>query len=307
MSEIAITKAKNIIEGYYDGKPLSDKFLRLHSFSNENQKDLLNLFEYKDTSKVLTCDDSSDQIFNLISHGCNDISVLSTNPFIAHYFELKKVALHCLKQKEFLNFFLGTDPNQTQKKGSINLFDKKIYNEISTEMRTGSRRFWNALFRKYNPSTIRNKLFLPAELSREQIINNNDYLNVEKYNTLKSRLNDAQIMVYQDSLPILSYIGDDYDLIFLSNYIERHLDLSQENNYDLIMKIYIEFVKIVENKLKKEGIMCYQYVSDVKNSYFERLFDEYLSSFSKRIYIPSASNIEGQSDGVYIIRKRTLK
>ena len=302
MSEIAMNKAKNIIEGYYDGKPLSDKFLRLHSFSRENQKDLLNLFEYRDSCKILTCDDSSDQIFNLICHGCNDISVLSTNPFIAHYFELKKVVLQCLKQKEFLDFFYGT-----KKEGTITLFDQNIYNEISREMRTGARRFWDYLFRKYDPSTIKSKLFLPDELSREQVINNNDYLNIEKYNSLKSRISDAQIMVYQDSLPILSYIESDYDLIFLSDYIERHLNLNEYNSYDLIMKIYIEFVKIVKSKLKNEGIMSYQYVRDAKNNYLDRLFDEYLSSISKRVYIPSASNIEGQVDGVYIIRKRTLK
>ena len=84
-------------------KPCYNTF---YPFSNENLA-YLRGFNYRD-KKALTTGSSCDQVFNLMHHGCNDITLFDINPNIDKMFQLKRAAILKLSQEELIAFLHKT-------------------------------------------------------------------------------------------------------------------------------------------------------------------------------------------------------
>ena len=308
MVENDINKVCDVINCHINIRYLDEFFLRLYSFTNENLKYYMDLYNFSD-KKVLTTGSSCDQILNLISYGCKDISSFDINPFVKYFYELKKAAIISLPIDKYLDFFHGYREKNNFFSDKIRVLDYDVYNNISKYMNDDSKAFWDFIFNKYSSITVKKNLFMrEQERSKGDIIHNNNYLKNDCYLNLRNQFDKVNIIFYHDSLPNMKFINDKYDYIFLSNIFDYIFNLSSRyiNEYDEVMIDYIAVLKRVMEKLKDDGIVFYHYIWYAKDNDYEILYQKYLKDFSQKLVIPSSNHIPFERDNVYIARKKRV-
>lgn len=308
MVEERIEKACKVIENGCLDKYTSGEYLRIFSFTNENLS-YMGLFDYKGKN-VLTTGSSLDQTINLISCGCKDITILDTNPFVIDYGNLKIAAHKLLDPKDFLCFLHGTELHSLFSKSKI-VFDPDTYSRISKEIPEESRKFWDTLFNKYDPVTIKKQLFnLDDELSKKSIIKNNYYLDPENYKKVRGLYDKVNIKFCHDRIPSLKHLTGTYHYIYLSNIFAAITNIASRITPEEKFEARLEYkarIKQLMSYLKEDGILFYDYIWEAKDSDDELFYEQELKKFSEEIIVPSSKQFPGDYDLVYMAKKRALK
>ena len=238
------------------------KFDKLYPFTTENINGYTNLFDL-DGKSLLTVGSSSDQVFNAVLTGCNEISVFDICPFTQEYFDLKKAALKVLNREEYLTFFHRNKINNF-------FFSINTYMALREEIKEKNPEacyFWDELFIKYkNGRIIRDKIFSDDEYKREVLEKINLYLkNDEYYNQLGNKIDKINIDFEIGN--IFDYNSKRlYDNIWLSNIATYH-KLSD------VSKLFLNlFINIADNG---KILIAYLYDTDMEEQCYNGKEDIY--------------------------------
>ncbi len=286
---------------------LQDYFMRLYSFSNENLSAYLCKHNYNNKN-VLTTGSSGDQVLNLISYNCHDITHLDINPFSKYFFDLKKAAIFGLNRDEYLKFFTNNNTIFNFYNPTLN---QHTYQKISKYLPQDSLTFWNAIFNKFDTKTIRKNLFMTGELPKLDLMKNNDYLQDITFSKMRTQLEKVEpIFVTAE----LSQINPDnyskYDYIILSNIMDfiYSLPVKTTEEVDEILTYQYKglLLKIIE-MLKEEGTLFFHYLWDCDNAEREYyyLMNKHFNKIDnyKIINIPGSNHIKNESDMVCTYKK----
>ena len=191
-------------------------FFDIYSFSNENIKGYVPLFDLKNKS-LLTVGSSSDQVFNAAYVGCEDITVCDICSLTDYYYYLKLTTLLMFSRDDFLKYlcqtYLGTGHNNS---GFLNkeIFDKE--KDLLKKLSYEAYYVWDYLFNKYDRETIA-KLFRNDINPIKDIINSNNYLSSDKdYKRLRNMIQNTQVQFINGNI-VNQEFGRIFDNIWLSN------------------------------------------------------------------------------------------
>jgi len=311
MLEEHLKQVETIINNKIIPRYLNEYFLRLYSFSNENLSGYLSNNNYHQKS-ALTVGSSADQLLNLINYQCQDVTVVDVNPFVEYYFELKKAAIFGLNRNEFINFFTN---NKAVLKIFNPLFKYSTYQKISSYLNPEAKKFWDTLFTTYDPQLIKQKLFMPSEPTRKEIILNNDYLNDDNFKTLRQRIEKASITFKVDEIKTRKLSYSEYDYVILSNVFDYIFNITVKTEPEIIDVLKNDYIYLLfdltKHLLKPNGIMYFQYLWDCSNieNYYYYLFEDAFKNCPNInvLKILSSNRNYNQFDSVYIYKKTRSK
>ena len=263
--------AQKIVErtyecGYKDTAYHDTSFI----FLTTNER--INLYEkyLKNRKKILSVTSSGDQILNSILNGSTSIDSFDISRFPRYFFELKRSGILSLDYDTFLDFFFKDKTNYSE------YYDDIYYDLIRKNLDGEYKKFWDSLIDFYDWQYIlTSTLFSSQTVSLTQTIENNPYLNKDKYNELKKIISNANINHYVGDIKNLSKeFSDKYDLVNLSNiihYYNGYRDLLSNFNleddgiiltylYDVndTMKLYYDNCTFEQFKGAKETVMIYK-------------------------------------------------
>ncbi len=215
-----------------DGKVVNDKFIKIYPFTNENINGYIDNFDLKNKS-LLTVGSSGDQAINAIYEGCSDITLFDINPYARYYYYLKAAAIMSLSIDDFIHFFKFTDyPSRFNY--NYDAFNNDIFNYLVSslkELDDDSYIFWHELFKKYEPSLVRESLFNDDEnrLSILKIINR--YLkDSSSFAKVKANIGQIKPKFVTDDIITTDKL-EKYDNIWLSNIGSFLKDYEQIKNF----------------------------------------------------------------------------
>ena len=224
--ETDIKKAISLLE-FYKRK---NRFDDLYPFTNENIKDMISYFDFKDKD-CLSVLASSDQTFDMFLRGAKSVTAFDFNSLTKHYFYLKKAFIESgLPYEAYIKFFCYEDFNKdgcNRNAFSSKQFEK-IYDYIKDE---DAKYFWSVLFSSYKGHFIRKPegLFSTDEYGIEILKHTVEYLSEDNYNKLQNIITDVDITFMNHDIRALPvYLEDTYDFIYLSNII-RYSDVMFES------------------------------------------------------------------------------
>lgn len=245
--DIAIKKCDGSL--YYE----NDWCYHIYPFTTENISGYIDFFDLKDKS-LLTVGSSCDQALNAILKGIKDITVLDINPFVKYYYYLKMALILEVDMNDYLLFLRYKDYPKSFVDNK-NVFNIDIFNKIKSTLRVldfESYLFWDNLFQKFSPNTIREKLFFSDENKDLVIKNSNIYLNNSiVYNELKDRIKKIEPLFLTGNIEEIN-LDLKYDNIWLSNI------LTWNYSYEKIIDIFNNFYKY----LNDNGMMLVSYLYD---------------------------------------------
>ena len=102
-------------------------FFPINSFTTENIAGYLKYFDLHN-KKVLTTDNSGDQLLNSLFFGANDISLCNSKIISKYYLYLKIAGLLTLNYNEFQWFFLKHNIHMHK---NNRMFSKKLFKKIA--------------------------------------------------------------------------------------------------------------------------------------------------------------------------------
>ena len=215
------------VEGYICKYDFEHSFGSIYPFTTENIAGYINEFEFKNKS-LLTVGSSSDQIYNAILNGCEDVTLLDINPFAKYYYYLKTAGILSLNREDFLRFFKYKEYYGVFKDNN-KAFNKKVFDKFKYhlfQLDEDSYFFWEYLLSKYNPINVREQLFTRDEYNLKMVCESNQYLqNDVAYDYLKKLLLNVNPTFIEDS--IFKFESEKkYDNVILSN-IATYLNESQ--------------------------------------------------------------------------------
>lgn len=303
-----IALACSVLDDKVNKRYLENYFLRLYSFTNENLSGYMRDLPYSSKS-VLTTGSSCDQILNLISYGCEDISLLDINPFVKYYYELKKAAIMSLNRDDYLNFLHS---HSLKAIFGCKTFNRNIFNKIRRYMSEEANTFWESIMTKYDSLFVRYNLFMGDEPSKRSIILNNDYLNEEEYKKLRKKIEDVSIKFFRDDVSDLKCEYDKYDYIFLSNILDYIFNFQVKTLSEMLVvkdDYIVRVIRLME-LLKEDGTAFFHYVWDYNqdsdyNCFFRSAFHENPNVSLK--YIPGSAHITNARDAVLTYKKRVRR
>ncbi len=221
----SLESAINLCNGkFFANKNL--KFSKIYPFTTENIDGYIKYFDLEEKS-LLTVGSSGDQIINAILNGCNDVTLLDVNPYSKYYYYLKLASIMCLDINEFMEFLRYKDYPRVFS-DNRNVFNKRDFEKIKETLSFldyESYTFWNILFQRFSPYSIRNNLFSLDEDRTYVISNCNSYLQSEKkYTESRNRIRCVTPNFINGDLFELN-LDSKYDNIWLSNigtYLSRY-------------------------------------------------------------------------------------
>jgi len=252
--------AKMKIEGYACKYDFEHSFSSIYPFTTENISGYINEFDLKNKS-LLTVGSSSDQVFNAIINGCEDITLLDINPFTRYFYYLKTAALMSLNREDFLRFLKYKDFYGAFKVNNKS-FNKKVFDRFKYylfSLDEDSYFFWENLFYNYDSIRIRENLFCLDEYNLSTVCEVNQYLqNDVAYDYLKKLILNVNPIFIEDSIFKFNSIKK-YDNVFLSN-IATFLNDSQ------IMELRDKSLNLLGN----DGSMLFAYLyNHTKNTKYQ--------------------------------------
>lgn len=270
-----------------------ERFNSIYPFTSENIAGYMNDLNLTD-KKVITVTGSTDHILNAILQGATDITTFDINPLTKMYMDLKISAIKNLTYDKFINLLLF--------ESNMNL-DYNIISNMS--MPRESKMFWLEQLSKFNNNgnELRNSsLFNTKYFNPNSKLWQNLYLEHNKYNLLKQKLNNAKITFINTSLKDLK-IHEDFDYMFLSN-ISDYLNLMYSKD---ILKKYRNLLNEFQKRIKT---IYFAYLYDIGNSNPRAEIDDL--NKVKEIFLnfqqlEFKSALEGSShkkqDGVLILKR----
>ena len=231
--------------------------------TNENQRELLNIFDVKEKD-VLGCTASGDFPLNCLANGAKSVTVFDQNVLAKHLLSLKVAAILTYSDVSDFAKFFTTIKNSNDLKES-NFFDKRSFINISSNLCSDSLKFWKTLYDLNNPNFFGNSSFFRRTLMQLTEIqrNANHYYDEDKYQILRERLKRTNIQTIDASITDLPYMDfdKDFDFIYLSNILQYYRTIKEIDSFfkvhDLLEKCYMPL-------LKANGSLgvCYTYVGD---------------------------------------------
>lgn len=276
MTDIEYTK--QIIE---NSKLIHTNYNPMYLFTNENLNNLLKKINLEGKDIFTVCS-SSDQYFNFLLNGANNIATFDINKLTEYLFYLKRSAIINLDYEEFKTYLLKEKINNKF------IFSKEIYNQIKDDLPDNIKYYWNELYRNYTGKEIyKSRLFIDNKKQTKTIKNNNQYLKTEQnYNKLKNILKHVKTFNY-NNINIFNEIPNNikYDFIYLSNIF----DCLNATNQEEFNQKAIKIINILAHLLKEEGEIAIQYIF----VYMEKYWNNINKDISKLIAYNMLDNLNG--------------
>ena len=274
-------------------KPCYNTF---YPFTNENLA-YLRGFNYQN-KKTLTPGSSCDQVFNLMHHGCNDITVFDLNPNVDKMFQLKRACILKLKPEELIAFLHRTSIFSNR------LLSDDILVKLLKYMDFDAQEFWSDIFNKYSKKEIYDKLFYHRGITVSNILRNNDYLK-GNYRLLRRKFDNLKIEFKRMDISELPELKERFDFMLLSNILDSayRIDFSENDRGKFAQ--YRTFLLKLSTLLKDKGRMFFHYVWDCYDFdiYLELL--EYLAKDGVYdIELPASSGEKKSRDSVAVYTKK---
>lgn len=268
------------------------RFDKLYPFTTENIAGYMKGLDFQN-KKVVTVTGSGDQVLNVISKGCLDVTTFDVNFLTQYYLNLKLAACQKLTYEEFLRFLLYP---------TSDILDYQVFRELDLDDAT--RDFFERKYYEcgYSGEGLRNSsLFVQPYFSYQSKLFENVYLEKEFYQKLQDNSKGVRVQFLCQNLLDLELPGE-YDYLFLSNIsdylhllfdsgvLERYRDLLEK--FDCVKNIYFAYLYDVFGEVKRSRIDCLDEVYRIWR-------DAELQTFS--------TALEGVSDdvrdGVLILKK----
>lgn len=195
-------------------KKMFHTYSMIYRTTNENISHDPYVEALQHNGRVLSITASGDQIINSILYGGQDITGVDISVFPKYFVALKLAALQTLDKDEYLLYILGNDTSTPPL--SIDL-----YNKVRENLDSYAKRFWDKIFNSNSPKELSSSpLFSYFSPSFKTMIANNPYLQDKNYNLVRTRLENAKVLLYDFNLFNIekSDFGD-FDLILLSNVL----------------------------------------------------------------------------------------
>lgn len=192
----------------------------IYKFSNENISSYFNYLQNKE--KALTVIGSGGQIINGILAGTRDFDCFDISVFPEYYLYLQLASILALSKEEYLEYYFSDDRDV--------LFCDEFYDKISPKLKGDYKEFWDTLYMFDDGIDIYNSLLFKSDLFfRQNIIENNPYLQDKNYEKLKSILQKETIKINPMVTDVTaSSFPTSYDLINLSNVLTYHFKSIEE-------------------------------------------------------------------------------
>ena len=280
----------------------NEDLLPIKSFATENIAGYLKYFNLHD-KKILTTDNSGDEVLNSIFYGAKDVTLCNPNIISKYYLYLKIAGVISLSYNEFGWFFLKYNSHMHH---NNRMFSKKLYKKITTslkEINNEAYYFFDEAFDTFGSKDVRNNFFIDSNYHNKAIKNFNIYLrNENTYNKLKSILINTDLNFFKEDITITNINGN-YDTILLSSLCTK-----------LTLTKFIKLVKRIDlNNLNNNGEMMLGYLwnnniytpnySDVwKKIYSNPMGNKYLNKYVTEFY-----NVSGYQNYLWEDNKRDDK
>lgn len=227
----------------YWGLYVFSEYSKGYIFTNEDINGYLTSEEYN-KNKALTILGSGDHVFNLISHGFNNIDAIDINKLEYYVYELKKCAIMHLSFWDFLNFFDAINKSDIVKMLNYLAQLKKYLPEDVYKY------FENVIIELRGDGLLPN---LYTFSSRISYIKGNLYLKGEdEYLNLRSGLEKAQVNLhFGDIRKLISRFDGGYDIVLLSNVVDYF------GSYDspLTLEEFKNFMEKILKLLNPDGLI----------------------------------------------------
>ncbi len=256
------------------------QFYRMWPFTTINMQEYLSYFNLEGKT-CATIVGSADHIFELFLKHPKKIFGIDTNPLTEHYFYLKYAAFNVLPNpKEFLTFFRWLDyPNFCDY--NPRAFDKDIFQEISKYLTNYSFIFWEDLFKNYEPSIIRTKLFNAYDEENNSGIEGSlSYITEENYEYIKENLDKLDFTFMNTDIRNLSdELSEKIDFLTLSNLIIYAHDMYP----DCPVHSFKALIDSLAKNLNDNGTIVAGYLYDIENENDDR--DIYKAAIRDSIFL----------------------
>ena len=231
--EEKVRKASAIIE---HPKKLKVNFSALYPFTTENINGYLPHFMLKNKS-LLTVGSSSDQVFNAIEKGCQDITVVDICSFTKEYYELKKAALLSLPLEEYLDFFTMPQRKTIFHKKKDPTFTKERYQVLRDALSCEeSFAFWEELTSLFPMELIRNNLFINDNHPKEINQKTNSYLlDDNHFKQTREKILEVNPSFQTGNIFQIDF-NRKFDNIWLSNLFDYGLNKEAAKNIDQLIE-----------------------------------------------------------------------
>ena len=249
-----IELAQLIVRGSYINFDFKSAFKDTSSIYRFTNEEIASYFHHlKDKKKVLTVIGSGGQILNGILGGNKYIDCFDISIFPEYYLYLQIASILALSKDEYLKYYFSEDREE--------LFGDYFYDKISNKLKGKYKEFWDTLYMFDDGIDIYNSLLFRSDLYiKNNIIDNNPYLQENNYEKLKHILNTDSIKIKPMVSDIMkSDIKDSYDLINLSNILTYYY---KEEEIDKLIEFLKKKFSLNDNgeiinyffKMKKETI-----------------------------------------------------
>lgn len=298
-----IEQAKKIISCRDEKHYKENFFYSLYPFSNENLKAYFKSQDFNG-KRALTLGSSGDQILNLISLGCEDVTSFDINPFVRYYYELKKASIMGLNRSEYLKFLYQRKYLLTKFK---DLSDLSLFKSIRHYMDSDSILFWESLFDEFGIHQVKQWFFIKDSLFKENIIKNNGYLDYEDFSNIRGKLEKSRVSFVTDDIRNIVNIDSSFDFMFLSNVLDYVFDFHLKE-YDEITKCmgeYGSFVDSIIDMLNKNGKLFFHYVWDYSFCDYSIIVYNHFRDDDNvsKMLIPSSDGVRNENDCVFVYKK----
>lgn len=282
MNKDPLEIAQLIVSGDYINISRKEPFIEtspIYRFTNE---DILSYFHHlENKNKVLTVIGSGCQILNGILaktkyFDCFDISI-----FPEYYLYLQLASIQVLSKEEYLKYYFSSDREE--------IFSDDLYEKIREKLRGKYKEFWDGLYMFFDGIDIYNSLLFRSDVCiKNNIIENNPYLQENNYQKLKYILETEEIKIIPKVVDIKKYkFNKQYDLVNLSNILTYHFN---GNNLNQFIKFLDENFNLTKNgeiinyifNMKKD--VEEKVINLIKpNGYIEDIKDKKLLVYKKQL------------------------
>ena len=250
-----------------------DNIFSINSFTTENIAGYLKYFNLYN-KKVLTIDNSSDQLLNCVFFCANNLSLCNSNIISKYYLYLKIAGLLSLNYNEFQWFFLK---HNNHMHNNNRMFSKKLFKRIGPTLKIISEEsyfFFAELFDSIDSKKVRSEYFFDSNYHNKALKNFNIYLrNENTFNKLGNTIEHVNIDYINKNI-VSDNIDGKFDIILLSSLCIK-----------LTLNKFINLIKKLDsNNLNNSGDIVLAYLWN------NNIYTEEYSDVWKKIYNNPESN-----------------
>lgn len=231
-----IQLAQRIVRGNYLNINKEKIFIEtssIYRFTNENITAYFHHLQNKKT--ILSVIGSGNQILNSLLAGTRHFDCFDISIFPEFYLFLQLASVIALSKEEYLTYYLSDDKNL--------LFHEDFYEKIRKNLPIPYQKFWDSLYSFDDGIDIyESMLFRHDFYKKEEVIDNNPFLQDKNYETLKQILKIEPISIKTNVCNITKtpYLQKEYNLVNLSNILFYYFNdyKSYKNFFETNFKLY---------------------------------------------------------------------